>query len=460
MVNTGKTGNAWIEKVKNDVKVSEWLINIQASDSTRNSYTIFLKIFCECVGKTPSELISESIKGIKEGLLPAERNEGAYLSRYKDCLKKAGYADKSFYHAISAVKSFYNSFDIVLPKSAGKVKKSLPMKSNQNFLKIADVKKLLINAKSLREKAIVYCMATSGMGIGEIANLKISNITFEKIGQVSGKKDKDGKEIDDRPEIGIIDHRRQKTNVDFVTFISPESVVALRNYWAERELDPETAIKGKDDFAFVTNNNTSKGKQLDPITEAWHFRKLGEKLGYENTETGKGGRKGLVKSRSHSLRKFFATTLTGAGIPEAKVDFLMGHHRTGSQIAYIDHDVDLLKQLYIQFLPFLTFEKNISVVPFEKQLEELKKQNEILQKKVSEAEGMNDKYELLQKQINAMTQAFGMEQRPDGSIGFKAEVKLLPEDHPRHKKGKIAVISTEKFPNSQHFRDYDIKSSE
>lgn len=381
MGETTNTKDGWIEKVKNDNKVLEWLTNIDAAKSTRFSYITFMKIYCECNNKTPTELVNESIKGIKRGLLPAERNEGTYISKFKECMKKAGYSEKSFYQGLSAVKSFYSAFDIVLSKSASRLKKPHVMKENQNFLVKEDVKKLIVNAKTLKHKAEILCMASSGMAIREIANLKVGMVNIDQEG------------------IGTVTHRRQKTGTDYVTFLSPEATKALNDYWDERNRDPATAVKGKTDYAFVTNNNQSKGNQISPVTEAWHFQKLGEKLGYESTAQCK-DRKGFVKSRSHALRKFFATTLENAGVPKAKVDYMLGHSRSSSDVAYFNVDVDLLKQLYIQYLPFLTFEKAISVAPFEKQLEELKKQNEGLQKRAEEAEGLKAEMEELKAMFN------------------------------------------------------------
>ncbi len=373
--------NEWLEKVRNDGKVLEWLTNIDAAENTRKSYISYLKIFCECNKKTPTELITESIKGIKGGLLPAERNEGAYISKYRECLKKAGYADKSLYHGMCAVKSFYYAFDIALPKSASRQKKGHPMQENQNFLTKEDIQKLIVNVKTLRERAIILCMATSGMAIMEIVNLKVRMIEI----------DKDG--------IGTVTHRRQKTGTDYVTFLSPEATKALKDYWAERNRYPETAIKGDNDWVFVTNNNRSRGKQLSPITEAGHFQNLGEKLGYGSTAQCK-DRKGLVKSRSHALRKFFASTLENAGVPKPKVDFMLGHHRSGSDIAYFNVDVGLLKQLYMQYLPYLTFEKAISIAPFEKQLEELKKENEKLKAEVQGTQQLRQEMDDMKKMFD------------------------------------------------------------
>jgi integrase len=327
-------------EIENDTRVIQWFELADIAPSTRVNYTIYMKFFCECIGKTPTELIDESIQETKKGLLLSERNTVVYLTKFKKWLNDNEYADKTKALAISTIKSFYKTFDIQLSSSISKTKKSLPLKENQNFLNKDDVKKLITNAKNLREKTIILMMATSGMARNEILNLKIKDITF------------------DGNNIGTVRIRREKAQVDYVTFISPEAAQALRNYFDERNRIPEIAVKDNNGYVFVTyerNGRGRKGTQLGKRTFLKNFHELGEQLGYGN------GEGFLIKSRSHALRKFFASTLENAGMPKNKVDFMLGHTPTGNDLAYFQHDIDKMKELYIKYLPYITFEKVIEV---------------------------------------------------------------------------------------------------
>ncbi len=294
-----------------------------------------MKVFCECAQKTPSELIQESIAELKQGLLPVERKNTTYIAIYKKYMSDKGYAPKSFNLGIAAVRSFYKSYDIPLSASIGKMKarKALPLRENQIFLAKDDIKKMIANAKNLREKAIILCMATSGMARNEIINLKIQDITIDDSG------------------VSIVSVRREKSQVDYHTFVSPEAVQALRTYWDERNRNPKTAIKSSEDYVFVTYNN---GNQVNGRTFVELFNLLGKQLGYQNGN-------GYIKSRSHQLRKFFASTLENAGMPKNKIDFMLGHTPSGNDLAYFRTDVEALKKLYIKYLPYLAFEKAIEV---------------------------------------------------------------------------------------------------
>src|SRR5450759_1264511 len=217
-----------------------------------------------------------------------------------------------------------------LPSGLLKMRKSIPQKENQNFLNRDDIKKLVANAKNLRDKAIILCMVSSGMARNEILNLKIRDIIF------------------DTNNIGVVTVRREKAQVDYTTFISPEAKQALKNYFDERNRDEKLKVKGQNDNIFVTyehgKNNSDKGNKLGGRTFLKNFHELGEQLGYGNEGF-------MVKSRSHALRKFFASTLENAGMPKNKIDFMLGHTPSGNDFAYFQTDIEKLKELYIKYLP-------------------------------------------------------------------------------------------------------------
>ncbi len=245
----------------------------------------------------------------------------------------------------------------------------------------SDIIKLLTNAKNLREKAIILCMASSGMARQEIINLKVKDIAFDSEG------------------IGTISVRREKAQVDYTTFIGPEATQAIKAYWEERDriaskkdnttidelkrkkfTNAEKTLKHRKELAkklkvipsspvFVTYGT---GDKLSTSHFAGIFHAMGAELGYDDGE-------GFVKTRSHALRKFFATALENAGMPKNKIDFMLGHTPSGTDLAYFKTDTDKLKELYKKFLPYLTFEKTIEVRSLDtkdaERLEALEKEN-------------------------------------------------------------------------------------
>lgn len=375
-------------EIKEDTKITQWFSINDLQEKTKPTYLNYIKKYCACVGKTPSELIKEAQDETRKGLLLSEMKTLEYITKYRQCIKDL--APKSQSLGMNVVKSFYAAFDIQLSSSIKKQKKTSPMRENQNFLSKEDIEKMVTNANNLRDKAIFLCMATSGMGRQEITNLTFSNITFGDDG------------------ISTISIRRHKVDTDLITFLSPEATTALKEYIAERNRDDELRVKGNNDFVFVSylcggNNDKGKGSKGGQISDRAFtkiFQDKGNELGFENG-------KGFVKTHSHALRKFFTSTLESAGLPKTKVDFMVGHAVTGMSLAYLNRDPKELKELYIQYLPHITFfEKTIQVRSLNtedgKKLTSLEGENATLKAEIDNLKKGSGDVDLLKNQMKAM----------------------------------------------------------
>jgi len=342
------------DNISKDAKIIQWFALSDFSKGTQIQYIRRMWLFCDIAGKTPSELITEANAETRAGLFLSERKNFEYMAKFKADLKRRNYSPKATASAVAAVKTFYKIFDIQLSSGIGQIKKPPTLRENRNFLKKEDVIKLINNANNLRDRAIILVMATSGMARKEIINLKVRDISI------------------DADDIGTVTMRRQKNDMDFITFISPEAVAALRLYWEGRERDRNgiCKIKGDNDYVFVT---LFDGKQINTHTFSSIFRLLAKQLGYLNIN-GKGFQ---IRCKSHTLRKFFSSTLGDNGFPKEKIEFMMAHSVavTDNEMAYYPKEIQKLKELYIRFLPYLTFEKEIKIVSLstedEKRLHEL-----------------------------------------------------------------------------------------
>ncbi len=206
--------------------------------------------------------------------------------------------------------------------------------------------------------------------------------------------------------IGIIKIRRQKTNIDYITFCSTEAVTALKAYLEERNRIPQNVsqnrkmaldklkIKGDNDYVFVDYMYANK---LELSAFGSIFRREADRMGFFN---GKGKYR---KSRSHSLRKFFASTLENAGMPRLKVDYMLGHARSGNDLAYFQYDEKKLKEQYIKFLPYITFEKTIEVRSLDtkdgERLEVLEKENKKLMLEIGETKELKARIQEMEREI-------------------------------------------------------------
>ncbi len=382
-----------ISDVRKDEKVLQWFSLSEMAESTRASYASFMQIYCECVKKSPTVLINEALTEIKKGKLPAERKTVGYFAKYKECLQQRGYAPKSFGYAISVVNSFYSQFDVDLSKMIGRNKKRPRLEENDVLLSKQDVTKLIDYAASVRDRAIILLMATSGLARREVLNIRFKDYEF-----------------DNEAKIGVITIRRQKTSVDYITFCSPEACEAIEIYLQERRRDPELKKHMEaDDVIFVTYNTNNQGGYRGGKISSRSFTKifgaLAEKLDYKNGD-------GWVKCSSHHLRTYCATTLENDGMPRAKVHVLLGHKSNDIDSAYFkdksSESFKKLKQLYIDHVKALSFrvtpiinsfspEANLALETLKDENENLKDQNLDRDQKILEAE---DKIKAFEKMLD------------------------------------------------------------
>jgi len=149
-------------ELKADPFVIDFFNKIEAAENTQKMYRQALKYYTKITNKTPEELILEAESEIKEGKLMRERKLNQYLTAFKKFIDSQSFAPKSKNVFISGVKTFYKTYDIQLPNHV-KTRKAQPLRENaiNGFLRKETIVKMLNNAASLRDKAIILAMASS-----------------------------------------------------------------------------------------------------------------------------------------------------------------------------------------------------------------------------------------------------------------------------------------------------------
>lgn len=115
------------------------------------------------------------MKAIK-GVRLRERTIKRYLIDFRKYLENKNLAPLTIRSHIAAIKSFYNNFDIEIPKSLKSDEKALLIKEHLDIPGKEDLQEVL-NACDPIEKAILLVGVSSGLSENEISNLKIGNFT-------------------------------------------------------------------------------------------------------------------------------------------------------------------------------------------------------------------------------------------------------------------------------------------
>lgn len=336
-------------------------IYIQSSSSnTLTGYRTGLKHFEKFVSQNYQCDVQDLIAQLKDG----KKDQYLFLNEFVVSLVKKGLKPKSVKLYVSAVKGYLRYCGVKIYSEDFKqvVKLPKPRRHREEPLTKELILRLLHNIPP-RLQTVILVLVASGMRIGELVNLKISDVDF------SSKPTK----IRIRAEI-------TKTRESRDTFLTEEATNSLKDYlrrfcgWTEDE--SSRTIMDKIIFAPPTQKKKKEGKKTHTYeqiaqgvlrsTMRFHIGKI--------QELNKQNENGTYMFHFHSFRKFFYTTVSdvcGQNFAHA----LMGHHD------YLDTYYNLPEQkrreMYLKAEPYLTisdvtkFEKDLAVISQkQKQIEE------------------------------------------------------------------------------------------
>lgn len=251
------------------------------SQNTEDTYLKGLSKFFLHVGVTNPD---EFLEKIKSGQLDANETYRGFVVK----LASSDLAPKSVASWAAALKKFLSANGV-------EVTRKVPIKIynvHEDTLPSREELRGALEAANLKARVCILLMASSGLRIGELHQLKFGDINLEKSPPVIRIKAAGAKERKGR-----------------ITFMSDEAKEVLREYLAGREnLEADSPLvaarKGRtmsyQNMQFILNNV---------------FRKVSAKEGKR------------YKLHPHTLRKWFKTQMIAAGVPGPIVDRLTGHAR-------------------------------------------------------------------------------------------------------------------------------------
>jgi len=259
------------------------------SKNTVKMYSYVSEKFLEFIGYDKSRINLETVERYKEYLV----------------IEK-GYSKSSVYLHIRALESFFSFLGL------NELSKLKPPKRPQRvptYLTDEDVRALIRNAESLRDKVIIEMLAYTGVRVSELCHLRISDIdlTRKSIRIRSGKGDKDR-----------------------IVLFKDNILTDLNLYIHEiKSQNP------KAEFLFPTK----KSKYISPISVERIIRKLAKSAGMDKKVT------------PHVLRHTFATSLLRNGADIRIIQVLLGHSSISTTQIYTHVDNNDLRKSYEKYAP-------------------------------------------------------------------------------------------------------------
>lgn len=295
------------------------------SESSRERYCEVLNNFCATAGQTPDEVVKRE-KSVLEELIQK------FADRY-DCPKTAN-------TVVALLKTFFreNGFkgDKEL-KVEGRYQQPRYRKTREYVPTLKEAVKMAECAGSLRNRAIIYTLLSTGLRTSTLIALQYGVCTDPQLYNYTIKNDL-AKGV---RNCIIVVHEGLKKNVPnacknripYYVFTSSKATEALRDYLAEKQ----RKYDGPSDDEPLFN---SEYNQVPSSERRFKFMSRRELEGIVKTAARRTGIKDWKYVTPKSLRKTFESTMrnqpSDVRLDTKDQEFLMGHILPGSQDAYYD----------------------------------------------------------------------------------------------------------------------------
>jgi integrase/recombinase XerD len=299
---------------------------------------------------------------------------------------------------IAAVKAFLDCNDIELRWSKiNRLKPARVKKTGGEAWLTSEISKMLTFTTELRTKTLIHFIASSGLRIGALEDIKMKHIT----------------QIEDCKSILVYDG----TNEEYVTFLTPEASSMFDDYIQKRESDGERITSESPVFRSTYQLGFAKVKPSTTNSLKEIIRVLVLKSGLRINQVMTGKR--YNKQADHGFRKRFNTVLkTTHGVNISLAEKMMGHSVTVvMDNVYLVPTVEQLFDEFKKAIPSLTISDD----------QRTKMENMKLKQEKSDSEKTIDK--LVKEKIEEYTSKFvkDLEKMMEDNVK-KASIKMEEKD--------------------------------
>lgn len=212
-----------------------------------------------------------------------------YLTEYQQKRNSSRVTIDNIRRIFSSFFSWLEDEDIIIKSPVRRIHKVKTAVKVKETYSDEEIELLRDNTNSLRDLALIDLLTSTGMRVGELVRLNISDIDFEE------------------RECVVLG----KGNKQRIVYFDAKSKIHLKNYLQKR-VDNNDAL-------FVSIKSPYKRMAIGGI-EA-RIKKLGDKLG-------------IRKAHPHKFRRTLATNAIDRGMPIEQVQKLLGHERIDTTLHY------------------------------------------------------------------------------------------------------------------------------
>lgn len=323
---------------RDDPALQRWLGTITKA-GTRYGYTSAFKAYTKYTNMTASELIDEALDDSKRDV--REKKDAVLLkllgfynwlkteyerkSRGKGKHKVIGkgVSDKLAHMYVSAIRSFYSTFDIHVRL---KGRRSLPKPRVENKrMRVGpdQVKTLVDHARNPRDRSIILTLFQSGMDVSTLCSLRYGDVA-------EGLKQ----------DVLKLELYRPKTGVEYYTFLGRDAIESLKAYLADAR---QRGINFSNDRALFLTERGANPLKTHNVQNM--LREVAVKSGLVDKEN---NGKAFNPLSPHALRESFGSIMINSGVPDTVIDFWLGHSIGEMAEAYKGLQYKSLRKMYVE----------------------------------------------------------------------------------------------------------------
>ena len=362
------------EDILNDLVVKNFLNNRKTGNNSNIQYVSRIKSYCDFIGKTPTELIDESLNEQDNGINFDDRIIKKYLHDFFDKLLENGKSVNTIKAHYETINGLYKDNNIEVPN----IKNNFKIKDRKTVLEKLPTKDHIRKAlkySNLRDKAIILLQFSSGMSGGAIRNLTYGQFynAIDEYIKFQGKEvfniDRIYNHLKNRDDIiGIWNLVHINSGINYLTCNSSESNKAMIDYLIERNnIKPITSF---DEPLFIANGNKIEEHTFSSIYSRINQR---ANLGLRNEK------RNFLTSKIP--RKMFHEALLNSGADYLAVELMMGYNIDNIRLNYYRSNPDALKMEYLKGIKNITLEQvKIEIITtegYDDILQDLKREKEI-----------------------------------------------------------------------------------
>jgi len=308
-----------------------WLGTVKAaktgSEKTQLEYAYRLRKFCNYAKKNPDQLIAERKEQLNDAEEVEKRKTEELVNEFFNFQsEKSNRLSAKAFHG--ALRSFYkyNYVPLRMETPRARSRKINPI-TLEEFKQIDAI-------ANPRDRALLRFMKDSGLSTGDVVVLNYGDIK---------------KEFEEGKDFIHIRAVRQKTQVNYDTFIGPNAVEALKIYFQTRKMKGET-FTNETPLFLSHGRRKPKIERLDDNSIRTIFTRLKKKIG-------------IVVS-PHRIRKLFSSYMALKVRHPVVLKYWMGHSVETSDIEgrYVLPPLEEQRKLYMEAYEQIDIRPKSSVV--------------------------------------------------------------------------------------------------